>query len=729
MALDVRSTPSFRSTPVAFACGLACLALSLPAAAQPAAGASGDPAELPAVRVTAPAPASRAQVAGFGDVPLSRAPLQAEVVTEEKLKERGARKLSDVTALDASVSDSYNAEGYWDYLSIRGFTLDNRYNYRRDGLPISAETIIPLDNKAGIEILKGTSGIQAGTSAPGGLVNFVVKRPDDRVRSLELGMRSRGTTSLAVDVGDRFGQDRRFGLRVNAAYEDLDPPLRHAEGHRRLLAVAGDWQLTPDTLLEAELETSRRSQPSQAAFSLLGNTLPRPVDPRLNLNNQPWSQPVVSEHHAGSLRLSHRLDADWRVTAHLGTQRLAMDDRLAFPYGCSAEGDYSRYCSDGSYDLYEYISDHERRRTDAAHLYADGRFATGGLRHAVSVGVLHSRHRFRPQDQVYDYAGSGTVDGGTVTPPSAGNLSPNTRRTERSTEFYVRDAITLSPAWSAWAGLRHTRLHRASELTSGDDLEATRYSQSATTPWLALSHEFAPGHIAYVSWGRGLESQVVPNRPIYSNRGQALAALKSRQIELGLKADTAQLDWAVTLFDIRRPQAAALGAECGTSDADGACTLGFDGAARHRGLEGAVHWHQGPWRLGASAAWLHARREGSADASLNGKRPPNVPRHTLKAEAGYRVAAVPGLSLHGAVVHEGERMVLQDNSLRLPSWTRLDVALTHRHQAGGTTLTWRAGIDNLTDRRAWRESPFQFDHVYLYPLAGRTWRLSLQIDL
>lgn len=729
MALEVRSIPSFRSTPVAFASGLACLALSLPAAAQQASNAPADPAELPAVRVTAPAPASRAQVAGFGDVPLSRTPLQAEVVTEEKLKERGARKLSDVTALDASVSDSYNAEGYWDYLSIRGFTLDNRYNYRRDGLPISAETIIPLDNKAGIEILKGTSGIQAGTSAPGGLVNFVVKRPDDRVRSVELSVRSRGTTGLAADVGDRFGQDRRFGLRVNAAHEDLNPPLRHAEGHRRLLAVAGDWQLTPGTLLEAELETSRRSQPSQAAFSLLGATLPRPVDPRLNLNNQPWSQPVVSEHHAGSLRLSHRLDADWRVTAHLGTQRLAMDDRLAFPYGCSAEGDYSRYCADGSYDLYEYISDHERRRTDAAHLYADGRFATGSLRHAVSVGVLHSRHRFRPQDQVYDYAGSGTVDGSTVTPPSAGNLSPNTRRTERSTEFYMRDAITLSPAWSAWAGLRHTRLHRASELTSGDDREATRYSQSATTPWLALSHEFAPGHIAYVSWGRGLESQVVPNRPIYSNRGQALAALKSRQIELGLKANTAQLDWAVTLFDIRRPQAAALGAECGASDADGACTLAFDGAARHRGLEGAVHWRQGPWRLGASAAWLHARREGSADASLNGKRPPNVPRHTLKAEAGYRVAAVPGLSLHGAVVHEGERMVLQDNSLRLPSWTRLDVALAHRHQAGTTTLTWRAGIDNLTDRRAWRESPFQFDHVYLYPLAGRTWRLSLQVDL
>ena len=75
------------------------------------------------------------------------------------------------------MSDAYNAEGYIDYLTVRGFVLDNRYNFRRDGLPISAETSIPLDNKARIEVLKGTSGIQVGTSAPGGLVNYVVKRP------------------------------------------------------------------------------------------------------------------------------------------------------------------------------------------------------------------------------------------------------------------------------------------------------------------------------------------------------------------------------------------------------------------------------------------------------------------------------------------------------------------------------------------------------------------------
>ena len=102
----------------------------------------------------------------------------------------------------------------------------------------------------------------------------------------------------------------------------------------------------------------------------------------------------------------------------------------------------------------------------------------------------------------------------------------------------------------------------------------------------------------------------------------------------------------------------------------------------------------------------------------------------MKLHAAYRVAAVPALRLTGALVHEGNRTLLPDNdSVRIPSWTRLDLGLVHRHKAAGTELTWRAGIDNVTDKRAWRESPYQFEHVYLYPLAPRTFRISVEAAL
>ncbi|MEO7547996.1 MAG: TonB-dependent receptor plug domain-containing protein, partial [Ramlibacter sp.] len=285
-------------------------------------------ATLKPVTINAAASAPQADVTGFGDVPLREVPLSATVITRRQLEASGARRLADLTQFDASVTDAYNAPGYWDYLSIRGFTLDNRFNYRREGLPISAETSIPLDNKERIEILKGTSGIQSGTSAPGGLVNYVVKRPTEHdLRAVRLEATSRAGVLGAVDLGGRFGTDRAFGYRLNAAQEQLRPLTRSLDGQRSLLAFAGDWRVSRDSVLEGEFEWSRKSQPSQAGYSLLGSTLPAPVDPRRNLNNQAWSQPSVFDAFTGTVRFEQSLNAQWRWSAQLGNQTLKTDDR------------------------------------------------------------------------------------------------------------------------------------------------------------------------------------------------------------------------------------------------------------------------------------------------------------------------------------------------------------------------------------------------------------------
>ena len=414
-------------------------------------------------------------VGGWGDIPLSKTPLQASVFTAEQLKDSGARRLSDLVNFDPGISDAYNSEGYVDYLTVRGFVIDNRFNYRRDGLPINAETPIPLDNKARVEILKGTSGMQAGTSAPGGLVNFVVKRPADTpLRSASLEWRQAGSVTGALDLSQRFGEGQAFGVRLNAAAARLDPRLKSAKGERSLIALAADWRVSADTLIEAEMETSRRSQPSQPGFSLLGNTVPEPGDPRLNLNNQPWSLPVVFEATTASLRWQQKLGNDWRFVAHAATQQLRTDDRVAFPYGCTdTDGTYyaDRYCPNGTFDLYDFRSENERRRTDALDLSLHGKLQTGPLSHALSVGALHSQVRNRFQRQAYNYVGTGNVSGTLITPADPSLTDENTDRDERSTEFYARDAITLTSGLTAWLGLRHTRLTRESVRT--DDSRAT----------------------------------------------------------------------------------------------------------------------------------------------------------------------------------------------------------------------------------------------------------------
>ncbi len=698
--------------------------------ATPPAGAQTPSTQLAPVTVSGRAYPT-VGVGGWGDVPLSRAPLQGSVFSAEQLKDNGVQRLSDLTGFDPALSDAYNTEGYWDSLTVRGFVLDNRFNFRRDGLPISAETSIPLDNKARIEVLKGASGIQAGTSAPGGLVNYVVKRPvNDAVSSASFEWRQAASLTAAVDLSRHFGVDRVFGLRVNAAAASLDPRVPTAQGTRHVLALAGDWRLGADTLLEAEVETSHKSQPSVPGFSMLGNSVPAAGDPRINLNNQPWSLPVVFDANTASLRLQRRLSADWRFTAHLASQQLKTDDRVAFPFGCfspdpAPDGTYyaDRYCPDGTFDLYDFRSENERRRTDALDLSLQGKLATGALRHDMTVGLLSSKVKNRFQHQAFNYAGTGNVQGTTVTPAAPDLTDENTNRDERSTELYARDAIAITEDLTAWLGLRHTRLQRESVRTDGS--RATDYTQGFSTPWLAVSYAIATDQLVYASWGEGIESEVVPGRARYTNNGEALPALKSRQLEIGLKGNTEVLEWSLAWFAIRRPQFA----DFGTCDLDDTCTRQADGSVRHRGIEASGAFRSGPWVLRSGLQWLHARREDSQVAAINGLEPTNVPAQTLKLQAVYSVPQLAGLSLQAGLTHESRRMVLPDNSASIPGFNRVDLAARYQGRFDATTVTWRAGIDNLFDQRAWRESPYQFGHAYLFPLAPRTLRASMQIDL
>lgn len=717
MAIHTQRLRSFRWRPVA-AAALLC--------------ATGAQAQE-VITITGSSRSNAATVAGFGDVPLSRAPLSGTVITTQQMQDAGISSLGDVTRLDAGTTDAYNAPGYWGQVAVRGYTLDNRFNFRRDGLPVNAETVLPTANKSALELLKGASGIQAGTSAPGGLLNLVVKRPtanDSHAGVVEWVQP--GTVQLGADLSRRAGPDGAFGWRLNAQATRLDPQTRDSEGRAQLLAGAAEWRLGGGALLEVEAERSRQRQPSTPGFSVLGNRVPDPdgVDPRLNLNNQSWSLPVVFDGSTASVRYTQPLGENLQAVAHLMQQRLKTEDRIAFPYGCSAENAFDRYCSDGSFDFYDFRSEGERRSTRAADFALQGRHVLAGLEHRWTAGVLATRFTARFGRQAFNDVGTGNVDGSASVPPDPALTDENTDRSERGTELRLQDVVTLSPAWQLWAGARHSRIGRDAVRTDGS--RATAYTQSVTTPWLALAWQFQPQWLAYASWGQGAETEVAPNRTRYSNAGRALPTLKSRQLELGLKHQGDTLPWSVALFDIERPAWSDIDDATGLpSDAcsDAApCTRRADGGARHRGLETEAEWRAGAFSLRGSALWLQARREGAADAATNGRQPTNVPERSLKLQAAYNVGALPGLALLAFASHEGARMVLPDNSLATDGWTRVDLGLRYALNTDGQRWVWRAGVDNVADTRAWKESPYQFGHAYLYPLAPRTWRASATLN-
>jgi len=698
------------------AVALACLAAAATSHAQ-----TDTPTLAPLV-VKSQAPLSPTALTGFGDVPLVSIPMQATVVTRDQLDESQARRLADILSYEASATDAYNSPGYWDYVALRGYVLDQRYNYRREGLPITAETVIPLANKERIEILKGTSGIQAGTSSPGGLVNYIVKRPTDApLRSASVSVGDRGSIGGGIDLGGRAGNEGVFGYRLNLAYENSKPRIDHYDhAERTVAAFAGDWRIAPTSLLEAEIEWSHQVGKSLPGHSLTGDTLPTVRRPD-NLNNQPWSLPNVFDGLTGTVRFDQGLGGSWHWVSVVGAQTLKTDDHLAYPYGfeCGTPTGYcDRYGPNGDYDVYDFRSEGERRRVQVVQTAVKGSVDTGAIRHQLHGGVQYNRRSVGVQNGSNNYVGVGNIDGTKVTPEDPTPSSPGTNSKERNLEFFATDAIDWGHGFSTWLGVRATRLHRQTVDTEGN--EPTGYGDTVTTPWLAASYEWQPRQHVYASWGEGAESYVVPGAvggAGYANAGQVLQS-KSRQYEVGTKGSSGATDWGLAWFDIDRPTVTDTGTD-----------YFLDGTAHHRGIDGNVTHTVGAWQLRAGAMWLKARREGAADPAVNGRTPVNVPERTLKAQARYRVPFVAGLDLQANVTHEGRRNVLDDGSIELPSWTRTDLAARYTHKLDGTSLTWTLGLFNAFDKRAWKESPSQYGHVYLFPLEDRTVRLTVLAEL
>lgn len=653
---------------------------------------------------------------GF-EVPYPALPLSARVISSQKLQDQRVHRLSDITLIDASVTDSYNASGYWDFISIRGFTLDNRYNFLREGLPINAQTSIPLDNKERIEVLKGLSSVQAGSASPGGMINYVVKRPTEkRLLKLNTEISSEGNWLLGADASGRIAGAEQFGYRLNVAHENLRPPIDNSEGTRSLLSLANDWRASSTSLLESDIEWSRRSQPTQAAFSLLGNTLPAVQDPRLNLNNQSWSKPVVFEGLTATLRWTQKLNSHLTWVTTVGIQNLQTDDRLAYPYGCSAENNFDRYCSDGTFDLYDFRSDNERRDTQAARTALQLQTQTGPVAHQLNVGYVGTKMQENYKKQAYNFVGIGKVDGSVQLPGNGALNDENTNRESSVSEFFIYDAATFG-AWRGWLGARINDIQRSSIRTDGS--RATNFRENFVLPWAALSYQISDELLTYVSYGEGVETYVTPNRNGYTHPGQFVPDVISKQFELGLRRTQDTLTWGLAAFQIDRPTVE-----------DQRPAFQIDGKALHQGLELDLQkkWQQ--VELGASGMWLHASRKDSVlNPSINGKRPVNLPDHTLRVQGVYHLTSVPGLSVDTRLSYEGDRAVTADNSIMLEAWTRWDVGSSYHFGPSDKATLVRLSVENVTDQKYWKESPTQYGHIYLYPGMERLVTLSLQTHL
>ncbi len=674
-------------------------------------------AEVVVTASKAPA-AKRASVGGFADAPLLQTPASVTVISQKDMQDLQIRNLSDAVKLDTSINDAYNAVGYAEQFSIRGFKLDNNSSYRKDGVAIPGDTQIPLENKERIEVLKGLAGLQAGVAAPGGVIDFIVKRPTSApLRTVTVETRERGTLYGAVDLGGRL-EDTRFGYRINVAAERLRSYIKGADGNRKFISGAFDWQISPQALLQLDADYQDKAQATAPGFQLLNNkTLPTGISADAMLNRQPWTRPVETVTSNIGLRFQYAFNDDWHATLSANQHSFKRDDYTAFPYGCSAQDLYPGFCGNGDYDVYDYRSLGETKKPLSAQVMIQGKFATGALRHDFTAGVSTFRRKDRAGLYVYDWAGVSNIYRPQIVEMSTGVQGP-VRLVRKDTEnsVFVQDIISLTPNWKLHGGLRHIDVDGYQYVLKAD--KEIRAKHDFLLPNVSLVYTPLDNVSVYAAYSQGMEHGGTADRKA-ENANVELSPSRSKQIELGVKMDvTPDFMLAASLFQIRK----------GLEFQNAAGYFVREGQAQHRGLElSAQGKATRDLNLGVSLTALNSQQSNTGEASLDGKRVPNVPAFKAAVHADYAVQQVAGLSVNGSWEYAGKKAFEYNNTTFVPSYNVFNLGAAYATRIAGKTAVLRAAVNNVADKFYWRDVTPESDG-YLYPGASRTFKVSAQFD-
>lgn len=173
-----------------------------------------------------------------------------------------------------------------------------------------------------VQLLKGLSGFMYGFGSPGGIVNYVTKKPsvtDKQIASVDVGYASTAVWMSHVDLGGRVGPDSMFGYRFNATHEE-GTTYNGGNVRRNSFSLATDARITRDlTAIFGALYQDRHASGITTAISTAqytGTSLPPTLSggsSTLVTPDKPSGHESADLHCRSALRPQPELDAEHDV--------------------------------------------------------------------------------------------------------------------------------------------------------------------------------------------------------------------------------------------------------------------------------------------------------------------------------------------------------------------------------------------------------------------------------
>lgn len=644
----------------------------------------------------------------LGVIPAKEIPFSTNSISHLLIEDQQATTLYDMVHNDASVVTAAPANQIEEQISIRGFEIDWAMGYRQDGMSLYFSSPVSPEMIERVDIYKGLEGFMYGFVTPGGVVNYITKKPLETplIRYTE-SYENGSTATEALDVSQRFGVKKQFGVRINVATENGGQPIEHQSITRDIEAISANWKPNAHFTLWGDFNHAyKRLNGSQVQIypdfpSTVTKMLPAP---NLHKNyGQPWF--FIEDQSRTEKAGVEWKDDKWNL--HFNLSRSYDESQK--------EGEFSANLEpDGTLNGTPILTRQVPVTYNNLDALAVRKIKLWFTEHTISLGETLTRF--------YDSWPWGNVNGTTIDSsltnptyvPNENIQFPVSTRTfdykKRFDNTFFNDSIAIGRHLRIMGGVSRPTFQQTIFLTG--IITHNVETGKKWSPVGGIIYNFNSAITAYASYIEAYQPGSLVGDVGAANYGALLQPYMSKQQEIGVKAKiTRGLEATAAVFRITEPSSLTVH----TSSTVYYVTQ--NGMQRNQGIEfniiGKPHKDV---TLTASAMFLDARSPSGTPKGVGLRSAVN---NTARLFGEYDVPRTHHLVLIGGLNYTGQLPILA-GQLNNPAVTLLDVGARYGWQTYGHKTTARLYMTNALDKSYWDAGSLG---------NPRTVKLSLQYDL
>lgn len=676
------------------------------------------------------------------------APITVVNYDEQALNNTEARTLVDAVAKkDASVWQFGGESNTLTGLYFRGYQLDSR-QFSVNGLAGMYGTQGTASVQVGsAQLIKGASTAVNGMDPEGavsGSVNIETKKAaDEGNHKIGLGWFSNNRAQGTFDLGQRFGENKAFGVRANGKLRHGDTPRHGYSEDNKEFALNADYRGEKLRVAFDSIYAKRKTNGGRARMQDIQNLQGRLFDAPDGKTNL-----LPSWNWQNTVGQTNMLTFEWdafdnaQITGGIGYNKARYYGTLISPTVCGTGGASSQTATCTAANQYHTgtarLTD-QYFRTLSMNLTARGEFETGPVTHNWSTAF----DRIIRQRKTINGSGNGTSKIEVKANENIANQLasfkadyPNSwaKTAKKDVNIKVNSLALSDTLGFAGNKYRLTLGGRFQAVESTDKKKSQSGNAKRFSPMLMAAWVPQPDLVVYGNYMEDLEPADIKD----DGTGDTTMAKPrvSRQFELGVRKNWGDFVTTLNAFQIKRPGYWRGNTKTGTDfaayKAAGGEAGDEQGMERSRGIEFNAYANLLNKTLRPTLGLMYLQSTvkyypNSRDMLVNGVQVAN-PRVIAKAGVEWDAPFAKGLTLNGNVSYFGKSYQDTQKQYAFPSYTLIDVGARYKTKLGKNTLTVSSSVENLFNKNYWQVQRGQFDRSFAVVGMPRTYWLKAELD-